>query len=133
MKSKILKKNVLRFDHGDPDDFQSALRTCKHWTDHDAAIHEFLDVYEDWSLLLTVKRLNYLLSLTVKYFTHEIWLNAVWFENKWYEIIRVIDKPRSIKEYIDDGDAVEIAPEELEKLEEQIQLAFELPVNYMIG
>ena len=31
------------------------------------------------------------------------------------------------------GDIYSQAQEELEKLEEQIQLAFELPVNYMIG
>ena len=31
------------------------------------------------------------------------------------------------------GDIYSQAQEEIEKLEEQIQLAYELPVNYMIG
>ena len=109
-------KYFCRLDHGEPDDFQGALRTCRHWTDHDAVINEFLNTYEDWSLLLTVERLNYLLSLDEKIFSHKIWVNAVWFENKWYQILRVTDEHRFIREYIEDGDAVEISPTELEKV-----------------
>ena len=68
---------------------------------------------------MLLEDLAYLLSLPDKYFSHKIWLNAVWFENKWYQILRVTDEKRFIREYIEDGDAEEIPAEDLEKFQFQ--------------
>ena len=103
-----------RLDH-EPDDFEGALLHCKHWEDHSAAIEEFLLTNEDWSLLLTVDRLNYLNSLPDKPFNHKIWLNAIWFESKWYQIVRYHHN-KNYREHIEDGDAVLIPSTELDKL-----------------
>ena len=88
---------------------------CKHWEDHSAEIKEFLITNEDWSLLLTVGNLNYLKTLPKLPFNHKIWLNAFWFEEKWYEIARYHHN-KNYREHIEDGDAVEILQSELDQL-----------------
>ena len=88
---------------------------CQHWEDHAAEIQEFLLTNEDWSLLLTVERLNYLNSLAKRPFNHKIWLNAIWFQSKWYQIVRYHHR-KSYREHIEDGDTVVIPPAEINRL-----------------
>ena len=115
--SKIFLFIMLSYDRLDhePDDFDGALRHCKHWTDHGAEIKEFLVGDDDWSLLLFVSDLNYLNTLPKRPFNHKIWLNAIWFQSKWYEIIR-FHHNKSYREHIEDGDAVEIPQADLDHL-----------------
>ena len=70
---------------------------------------------EDWSLLLTFGNLNYLKTLPKLPFNHKIWLNAIWFESKWYEIVRYHHN-KNYREHIEDGDAVLIPQSELDQL-----------------
>merc|ERR1711860_120196 len=106
----------IQFDDDNPDDFDGALKTCKAWTDTDAKIHNFLDIHEDWSLLITVSRLNQIISSSTKTLKPKIWINAIWFENQWYQILRVNIERRLIRDYIAQGDAEVIPMEDLETL-----------------
>ena len=106
----------IQLDDGHPDDFDGALRTCSAWTDADANIHEFLDIHEDWSLLITISRLNLMISSSTKALKPKVWVNAIWFENQWYQIVRVNIEARLIREYVDQGDAELIPMTDLETL-----------------
>ena len=105
-----------RFDDDNPDDFDGALKTCKAWTDTDAKIHNFLDIHEDWSSLITVSRLNQIISSSTKSLKPKIWINAIWCENQWYQILRVNIEHRLIRDYIAQGDAELIPMTDLETL-----------------
>ena len=109
-------QSFLRFDDDNPDYFDGALKTCKAWTDTDAKINNFLDIHEDWSLLITVSRLNQIISSSTKTLKPKIWINAIWFENQWYQILRVNIEHRLIRDYIAQGDAEVIPMEDLETL-----------------
>ena len=86
------------------------METCNAWADYDAEIHEFLDIHEDWSMLLTMSRLHSLIDLPKKPIKKKIWINAVWFESQWYQILRFNGGRKLIREYIEQGDA-ELIPQ----------------------
>ena len=115
-KRSVLNFFFQRFDDDNPDDFDGALKTCKAWTDTDAKIHNFLDIHEDWSSLITVSRLNQIISSSTKSLKPKIWINAIWCENQWYQILRVNIEHRLIRDYIAQGDAEVIPMTDLETL-----------------
>ena len=104
----------IQLDHGAPDDFHGALNQCKDWsTPHDPKEA----VFKDWSSLITVKRLLELLDQPARYFSHEVWINAVFYNFKWYQIARVSKKTsKSVIDYIKDGDAELIPQHDLDQL-----------------
>ena len=88
----------IHLDHGEPDDFQGALEHCRDDRTNP-------DPKRDWAHLITVKNLLEILSQPARHFSHEIWINAVLYGSKWYQIMKVPLKPQSssIKDYIEAG------------------------------
>ena len=103
----------IQLDHGDPDDLQGALEHCRDWTTGP------INVKRDENQLITVQNLLEILSQPARYFNHEIWINAVLYEQQWYQIMKVPESFKSalIKDYIDAGYAEPILEEDMDKLD----------------
>ena len=110
-------KGYSRHEYNDQTDFQGALETCNAWIVNDAEIYEFLDIHEDWSMLLTMNKLHTLIDLPKKPIKKKIWINAIWFENQWYQILRFNGGRKLIREYIEQGDAEVIPQSDLDNFE----------------